>query len=355
MSQAKTPASRARAVACVMTFSMLLTSSTAALADTLVVANKGENTVSMLDLATGEVAATLPTGEGPHEVAVSPDGKQALITDYGRRGAPGNTLTHIALDPPRVLATIDLGEYHRPHGIAYLDADTVVVTAEDNQALIVVDVAAGKVTQAIATEQEISHMLALDRAGQRVFVANIGSGSITAIDLASASRRANVPTGDGAEGVAVSADGSQVWVTNRAAGSITVLDAETLEATATLESPGFPIRATATPDGRILVTRARAGDMVVYAPDPPKEARTIEFDLEAKDVEDRLFGDRFGDSSVPIGVVVDGPGRRAWIAHANADVITEVDLESGDTTRTLTAGREPDGMAWTGISTPAER
>jgi DNA-binding beta-propeller fold protein YncE len=68
------------------------------------------------------------------------------------------------------------------------------------------------------------------------------------------------------------------------------------------------------------------------------------------DVEERLFGDRFGNSSVPIGVIVDSAGDRAWVAHANADVITEIDLGSGNIVRTLRAGKEPDGMGYSEIT-----
>ena len=68
-----------------------------AAAGTLVVANKSDATVSLVDTGSGEVVATLPTGEGPHEVAVSPDGKTALVANYGTRGAPGSSLTVIDL------------------------------------------------------------------------------------------------------------------------------------------------------------------------------------------------------------------------------------------------------------------
>lgn len=105
-------------------------------------------------------------------------------------------------------------------------------------------------------------------------------------------------------------------------------------------------RATATPGGRVLVTRARAGGMVIYDTDSLSEVRGLDFDLKAAGFEGRLFGDRFGDSSVPIGVVIDEAGDRAWVAHANADVITEVDLAKGEIVRLLKAGREPDGMAY---------
>ncbi|MEM7483557.1 MAG: hypothetical protein AAF481_20550, partial [Acidobacteriota bacterium] len=189
------------------------------------------------------------------------------------------------------------------------------------------------------------HMVAVGPGDERAFVANIGSGSVTVIDLEEGERVANIATGEGAEGVAVTEAG-HVWVTNRAADNLTVLDGSSLEPLATLESPGFPIRATAA-GKKVLVTRAKAGDLAIYDDDDLGKVTSIPLELEAKDVEGRLFGDRFGKSSVPIGVVVNEDATRAWIAHANADKISEVDIAAGKIARRLTAGREPDGMAYT--------
>lgn len=339
--------SRISPVRLVIVFPALLSAMglcSAAGADTLVVANKAEASVSLIDLASGQVVTTLPAGDGPHEVGISPDGRYAMVTNYGHRDAPGRSLTLIDIPAAEVVRNIDLGDYERPHGVEWLDGARVAVTAEDDKALIVVDVETGKVVQKIGTDQEISHMVALDRDGQRAYLTNIGSGSLTVLDLERGERERNIPTGEGAEGVAVS--GAQIWVTNRGADTLTVLDTRTLEILKEMPSAGFPIRATATPKGHILVTRARAGDMVIYDAGDMTEVRTVSFDLKSMDVEERLFGDRFGDSSVPIGVVVDGAGDHAFVAHANADVITEVDLAKGQVVRTLRAGREPDGMGY---------
>ncbi|MEO1083431.1 MAG: YncE family protein [Acidobacteriota bacterium] len=319
-------------------------------AETLVVANKGEATVSLIDLKSGAVAATLPTGEGPHEVATSLDGARAVITDYGNREAgPGSSLTLIDIAGATVLKTVDLGEYTRPHGIAWLDAERLAVTAEGQKALLVVNMESGTVERAIQTGQEISHMLALSTDKRRAFIANIGSGSLTVIDLVKGEKVADIKTGDGAEGVAVTGD--QVWVSNRAADTITVLDAGSLEVKKDFASAGFPIRAVATPDGAgVLVTHARAGDLAIYDPAKLGEGRRVELGISMKDVENRLFGDRFGDSSVPIGVAVDAASSRAWVAHANADILTEHKLPSGDMVRRLEAGREPDGMAFSPVT-----
>jgi DNA-binding beta-propeller fold protein YncE len=318
-------------------------------AATLVVANKAEATASLINLDSGTVVATLPTGEGPHEVGISPDGQSAMVTNYGRRGNPGNSLTLIDIASASVVKTIDLGEYSRPHGVEWVDKDQVAVTVEGNQALIVVDVEQASVSQVIKTDQEVSHMVALDPARLRAYTTNMGSASLTVIDLELAKRLMNIETGKGAEGLAVTAGAGHIWVTNRDEDTITVLDGDSLEPLKTISSTGFPIRATATPKGQVLVTRARAGDLVIYDAVSFDESRTVPFDINSMGSEDRLFGDRFGDSSVPIGVVVDDTGERAFVAHANADVITEIDLLTGEITRLLHAGREPDGMGYSTI------
>ena len=316
-------------------------------AATLVVANKSEATVSLLDLDSGDVVATLPTGTGPHEVGISPNGRFAVVTNYGNRDEAGNSLTMVDIPAAAVVKTIDLGHYLSPHGIEWMDDDHVAVTAEDNKALLVVNVDSGEIVQAIDTGQDVSHMVALDPDGRHAYVTNIGSGSLTVIDLEAGERIANVPTGEGAEGVAVV--GEQIWVTNRGDDTVTVLGTRSHAIAAELPSRGFPIRAAATPMGQVLVTRARAGDMVVYDGSALEEVLTVPFDLTSMDIEGRLFGDRFGDSSVPIGVVVDGEGRHAFVAHANADIITEIDLESGQIVRSMRAGKEPDGMGWSAL------
>jgi len=336
-----------------LTLVLLLTALLAApaAAGTLVVANKSDATVSLVDTASGEVVATLPTGNGPHEVAVSPDGETALVTDYGTRGAPGSTLTVIDLPGKRVAKTIDLGEHTRPHGVAFLPGGgRAAVTTEGSKSLVVVDLEAGKVAIAISTGAEVSHMVALSPGGERAYVANIGSGSATVIDLAGGKKVGDVVTGEGAEGIAVTADG-RVWVSNREAGTVSVIDPETLKVAATIPSPGFPIRAEATPDGRhVLVTNAEAGTLSVVDAAKGEVVRTVELDLAASDPEGRLFGDRFGGSSVPIGVEIAPDGKTAWIAHSNADAVQVLDLETWKPTGILEAGKEPDGMAYSPLT-----
>lgn len=313
-------------------------------AATLVVANKAEATVSLIDLASGKVAATLPVGTGPHEVAVSPDGRLALIANYGTGGQPGSSLTLIDIPGAKVVKTIDLGAYHRPHGMAFLGNNRALITSEASKSLLEVNIQSGKVVRSLRTGQELSHMVAVTPDGSRAFVANIRSGSITAFDLKARKKIADVQTGAGAEGIAVTPDGRQVWVTNREADTVAVVDASSLKIVKTIEAAAFPIRAEATPDGkRVLVSLAKSGDLAVFSTAGLALERRVK--LEATTVADksgRLL--QFGDSSAPIGIEVAPDGKRAYVAHANADQISIVDLAEGKRVGFLTAGKEPDGM-----------
>src|SRR5688572_27017168 len=85
-------------------------STTAAPSGTVIVANMGDHTATLIDVASKRVVATLPTGQGAHEVAVSHDGRWAVVSNYGVRGAPGNSLTVIDVPGAVVSRTIDLGE-----------------------------------------------------------------------------------------------------------------------------------------------------------------------------------------------------------------------------------------------------
>ncbi len=328
----------------------------AAGADTLLVANKSDATLDLLDPASGESRATLPTGHGPHEIAVSPDGATAVVSNYGDREQPGASLTVIDVAAAEVVRTIELGEHTRPHGLAWLPSGELAVTAEGSAHLLVVKPADGTIRAAVETGQRISHMVAATPDGRRAFVANIGSGTVTAVDLEAGVKLADVATGAGAEGIDISPDGREVWVGNRAADTLSVIDPDSLEVVATVPCAGFPIRVRVTPDGsRVLVSAARSGEVVQFDRAARRELRRAQLDLSTvPGFERRLFGDRFGDSPVPVGLVMAPGGEVAWVAATQADAVAVLDPGTLAVRGLLRAGREPDGMAWSPVGGGAD-
>jgi YVTN family beta-propeller protein len=323
-------------------------------AGTLVVLNKSEASAWLVDPETGARLASVPTGDGPHEADVTPDGRLAVVTNYGGK-TPGGTLTLIDLAAGTAAGTIDLGEHKRPHGVQVLpDGRRAVVTAEAGEALLVVELVDKKVLAAIPTGEKVSHMVAVSPDGKTAFVSSIGSGTVTAIDLLKEVRTKSVKTGEGAEGIAVTPDGKEVWVGNRASDTLTVLDASTLEAKRTIPCAQFPIRIEISPDGAtLLASNARSGDVAVFATNAGKELRRVKMPMAAATTEGRLFADRFGKSPVPIGLLVPPSGKVAFVANSNADAVVVFDLATGTILRTLPAGAEPDGLAWTPLKPKA--
>ncbi len=318
---------------------------------TLIVLNKGEASASLIDITSGREVGRVETGEGPHEVAVHPDGRIAVVADYGTRDRPGRTLSVIDLVDRERIRVVHLGSNTRPHGIAFSeDGSRVVVTTEGSGRLLVFDSGSWELVGSYPTRGRVSHMVALSGDGRRAFVANIGSGSVSVIDLVLEAFEKEIPTGEGAEGIAVSPDGSEVWVSNRGADTISVIDARTLRVVETVACESFPIRVAMTPDGsHVLVSCARSGEVAVFESSTRRQVRRIRMDLRALDSEGRLFGDRFGDSSVPIGILVEPGGSRAYVANTHSDAVAVIDLSSWTLTGLIRAGREPDGMGWSGL------
>ena len=321
----------------------------AAHAAMLLVVNKAESSVMAVDPADGRAIASLAVAAGPHEVAVAPDGGTAVVGSYGTHDAAGNSLAVIDLGALATIRVIDLGGYGRPHGLAFLpDGRHLLVTSETAGSVLVVDLAEGRVVEAIATGGELSHMVVADAAGTRAYVANIRSGTVSVIDLDARAPLSVIETGKGSEGLALAPDGGELWVANRSADTLSIVDTASLTVSATVPCAAFPIRLAFTVDGaRVLASNARSGDVAVFDAATRVEVGRIALPLAvAEDVDDRVLRRAFPDSPVPIGLAMSGDGSRAFVAASYADAVAVIDLATLGLAGTIATGREPDGLAW---------
>ena len=315
--------------------------------DRLLVLNKAEATASLIDLASGAIVATMPVGEGPHEVAVRDDARLAVACNYGTGPAPGSSLTVLDLRDQTVVRTINLGSYRRPHGIAWLpDGRHVVVTVEANQAVLLIDVEQGVVVQAIPTDQLGTHLLVTSRDGRRAYTANIGSGSVSMIDLVARVRLKTTMTGKFPEAIDLSPDAKQLWTADRTLERVTILDAATLDTIRSLPTGKFPNRLKFTPDGKtVVLSNAQSSTLGFYDVAAQRPDGELRFEVDPALLRPQLLGSQMGNSATPLGILMDPSGRRAFVALAAMDRIAEVDLAKRVVVRLLAAGREPDGMA----------
>ena len=79
--------------------------------EALLVLNKGNNTLAIVDPVAMKVVGQAPTGPDPHEVVASKG--MAFISNYGGN----NTLSVVDLVAEKALPPVDLGALRSPHGL----------------------------------------------------------------------------------------------------------------------------------------------------------------------------------------------------------------------------------------------
>jgi YVTN family beta-propeller protein len=294
---------------------------------TLLVLNKEDGTLTMLEPDSGKVTATVQTGDGPHEVAVSKDGRFAYVANYGSR-TPGSSLSVIDLRA-KTEKRVDISPLQRPHGIAVGRDGKVYFTAESNKTVARLDPASGKVDEQYPTGQTGTHMVLFTGDGSRMITTNMGSNSVSI--LKPGSEPVHIQTGDGPEGLDVSPNGRELWVANSRGGSITPVDLTKSAATGTFDiGTKRSNRLKFSPDGKIvLVSDMEGGQLVVI------------------DVTGRKVVKRIEVGRMPEGILIPSGGKRAFVAVSGANQLAVVDLKTLEITARLeTGGRSPDGMAW---------
>src|SRR5215813_12021167 len=107
-------------VACLLGAASVSSTALAGPADALLVLNKADNSLAIVDPATGKVTGRVPTGNGPHEMVASADGKFAFVMNYGDR-EPGSTISMIDIAAQKETRRVALGGLRRPHGAIFAD------------------------------------------------------------------------------------------------------------------------------------------------------------------------------------------------------------------------------------------
>jgi YVTN family beta-propeller protein len=232
---------------------------------TLLVANRTGGSISLFDFPTKVEIARLPIGPViPHEVAVSPDGRRALTTEYGPENRHGRHVILIDIPEARIVGRLDLGPNSRPHSVLFHpDRRHAVATMQNSDQIAMIDLDAMKVVRTLPTGGREGHMVRLSPDGTRAYVTSRGAeGTLSVIFLNENRPPAVIRTGRGAEGLAVSPDGREVWVANRHEETISVIDTASLTSVATVPSRLAAGRVEIGANGLAVVPNGGAGRIV---------------------------------------------------------------------------------------------
>src|SRR5579863_2400367 len=151
-------------------------------AQTLLVVNQGDKTLSLVDPQSAAQIAVVDeglVGVWGHEITVSPDGLTAYMPIYGSAGVgspgiDGHELLVIDVKSRKIVGDVDFGHGVRPHLPVFDPAKGLLyVTTELDNSVTIIDPKTRKILGAVPTGQEQSHMLVLSHDGRRGYTANV--------------------------------------------------------------------------------------------------------------------------------------------------------------------------------------
>lgn len=297
---------------------------------TLIVLNKNSNNASFIDLASGSTIATLPTGEGPHELVVSDDGRWAVGTDYGG----GDSLTVFDVESLEVARTIDLGDYPRPHGIKFLPGQAeVVVTSEANGELVIINLQSGSILGSIATSGRGSHMVALAENGELAFTSNLASNNVSVVNLNRGRMQAAFRVAGRPEAIAVNKLATEIWVGSNDEGLVSVLNSANGKVEAQWSGFNWPYRILLSNDEQLAVV-------------PDMNNNDLRF-IDAVNKQE-IGKIELGEVS-PQGIIFHPNDQILFLSLAGRDKVLVIDRESLEILGEYETGSAPDGIGYSSL------
>ncbi len=304
----------------------------AAPAGTLFVAQKRGNTLTKVDLASGEEVLRRASCTNPHELATSPDGAHVALACYG-----GTTIDIFTTDTLERVASIELGENARPHGIVWHANGDLYSTAEGRKSVFWVRDPLGEAPQTFeySTGKEGSHMLVVSPDGNTAWTTDLGSKTVTRVALRARIAPISVTVGEEPEGIALDPDGSALWVSARGSNEAYELDPMTMEVRRTVATGRFPLRIAIRPQGDVAVTSDLAdGGLSVIDLASAQVIRSI-----------AVSSPQAAQERVQVTILWSDDGKRIYVAETQSNTVAEVDYASGTVLRRLPGGEGGDGLA----------
>jgi YVTN family beta-propeller protein len=302
----------------------------------LLVANKGEHTLGIIDPASGQQLATVPEGGiTGHEVAASPDGRTAYVPIYGnsgvgKPGTDGTNMVAIDIATRKLTGNVDFGHGVRPHCAVFGPKNGLLyVTTELDKTISIIDPSTLKIVGTVPTGQPESHMLAITSDGRRGYTANVGPGTVSVLDLDAKKTIAVIHISRETQRISISPDDRLVFTSDQTKPQLAVIDAATNKVKTWVALPGTGYGTASTPDGHwLLVCVPGKNQVAVVDLNAMRVAQTIDVPKS------------------PQEVLVRPDGQMAYVSCDASHQVAAIKIADWKVDKLIDAGAGTDGLAW---------
>ena len=188
------------------------------------------NSVRVINTLTKTVVAVIPVQWSPFGVAITPNGAFAYVTNTGAicdfcGAIQSYSVSVIDTATYKVVTTIPVGQY--PAGVAITPNGAFAYVANFNSNNVsVIDTATNTVT-ATVTVGTNPLGVAITPNGAFAYVTNFASNAVSVIDTVTNTVTASVGVGTSPQGVAITPNGAFAYVTNSASRNVSMIDTAT--------------------------------------------------------------------------------------------------------------------------------
>lgn len=302
----------------------------------VLVANKGDNALGIIDPVAGRQIAEVPEGGVTgHEITTSPDGKLAYVPIYGNSGVgmpgtDGSNMVVIDLAARKVVGNVDFGKGVRPHLPIFGPKNGLLyVSTELERSLTIIDPATLKIVGSVPTGQPESHMFAITRDGRRAYTANVGPGTVSVLDLEARNVITIIPVSGQVQRISLSRDDSMAFTSDVTKPQLAVIDTATNKIKTWVPLPGLGYGSATTSDGKwLLIALPLVRQLAVIDLATLKVARTI--DLPVK----------------PQEVLIAPDDKTAYVSIDQSGKVAVISISDWKVEKIIDAGSGADGLAW---------
>ena len=302
----------------------------------LLVANKGDAALGIVDPRAGvQVATVAENGITGHEVAASANGRLAYVPIYGNSGvgmpgSDGSNMVVIDLAARKIVGNVDFGHGVRPHCAVFGPRDGLLyVTTELDKAISIIDPKSLKIIGTIPTGQPESHMLAISPDGTRGYTANVGPGTVSVLDMKARKLLTVIPVSGQVQRISESRDGRLVFTSDQTKPQLAAIDTATnkIDTWIPLSAEGYGTASTI--DGKYLVVAMPSANQVAVV------------DLAAKKVVHTIEVPR-----APQEVLIRPDGQVVYVSCDASRKVAAIRTSDWKVEKLINAGAGADGLAW---------
>lgn len=296
-------------------------------AQTAYVTNHLDGTVSVIDTVTSSTTATISVGSSTHEIVSHPTLNLLYVTDkYGSKVAVIDAINNT------VSTEITIQD---AYGIAINPAGDTLYVGNYGQGTVSVISTTSYSTIATIPVGTSPTGIVITPTGNSAYVANQDSNTVSVINLATNTIVKDISVGTSPYGMAISPSGDVVYVTNTQSNSVSVVNTSTNEVDATIPVGTYPKDAAIHPSGNNLYVTNYSDDTVSII-DTSSNTVTGTISMPTgSGAEDLAF--------FPTGEIL-------YVSCWDTDEVKVIDTTSNMITDSISVGNGPRFIVYTGIS-----